>query len=64
MTIEGEEIFYQRGDVIAPFAQRENVQRDDVEAIEEVCAKAALAHILRKVAIGRGDGEAAGRGAR
>src|SRR5947209_1575530 len=50
-----EEVFDERGYVFAPVAQRRDVERDDVEAVEEVCAEAPLLNVVGEVAVGGGD---------
>src|ERR1043166_1921612 len=52
---EREEVLDERGDVFAPPAQGGDVERDDVEAVEEVCAEAPLPHVFGEVAVGGGD---------
>ena len=41
--------------MVAAMAKRRDVERDDVEAIEEVCAKASRRDFVREVAVGCGD---------
>src|SRR5205085_8534669 len=60
-AIEREEMFDERRDVFASLAQGRDVERDDVQTIEEVGAEALLLHFLRKVAIGGGDDAHVGR---
>ncbi len=45
----------ERRNVLAAVAQRRQHHLDDVEAIEEILAEAALADAGREVSIGRGD---------
>ena len=49
------EVADQRRDVVAPLAQRRHVDRDDVEAVEQVLAERALVDLLFEVLVGRGD---------
>ena len=44
----------ERGDVVAPLAQRGQAQRDDVEAVVEIFTELALGDQLVDVAMGRG----------
>ena len=50
-----EEMAGQNRDVVQPFAQGRHLQRVDAEAVIEVGAEAALAHLDRQDAIGGGD---------
>jgi hypothetical protein len=52
---EREEVFDEGGDVVAAVAERRDVERDDVETVEEVCAEAAGGDVLGEVAVGGGD---------
>ena len=45
----------ERRDLLAPLAQRRQLQADDVEAVEEVLAEAALGDELFEVGVGGGD---------
>src|SRR5262249_33951304 len=45
----------ERGDVVGALAKGRDLQRDHVEAIEEVLAEAALVDELAQAAVGRGD---------
>ncbi len=45
----------QHRDVVAPLAQRRQLQLDDVEPVEEVLAEAAAPHALRQVLVRRAD---------
>ncbi len=45
----------QRRNLLAPLAQRRQPQADDVEAVEEVLAEAALGDERLEVGVGRGD---------
>ena len=45
----------QRQDVLAAFAQRRNVQRQHVQAIEQVFAEAPLGDFFAQIAVGGGD---------
>src|SRR5690606_34770065 len=42
-------------DVVAPLAERRDVERDDVEAVVQVAPEGALAHLVLEVAVRRGD---------
>ena len=53
--VEVEEVLRQQGNVFAAGAQRGQVHGDDVEAVEEVFAEAALAHLLAQIDVGGGD---------
>ncbi len=50
-----EEIVGQRRDVFAAFAQRRQIQCDDVDAIEQILAKAAGGNFVGEIAIGGAD---------
>ena len=52
MTKRARKAIGQGQDVFAAFAQRRQVQGDDVEAIEQVFAEAAVAHHVFKVEVG------------
>ncbi|KPH64466.1 hypothetical protein ADT71_11335 [Novosphingobium sp. ST904] len=45
----------ERGDIVRPLAQGAQGEREDVEAVIEVRAKAAFGHFGRQVAVGAGD---------
>ena len=51
----GEKLLDQRRDVLAPRAQRRQLERDDLEAVQQVLAKPALLDQHAQVAMGRGD---------
>ena len=51
----GGEVLGERRDVVAPFAQRRQSQRDDVDAVEQVFAEPPLGDHLGEVAVGGGD---------
>ena len=55
LRVAGEEVLDQRRDVVAPRAQRRQLDVDDVQAIEEIGAEAAVAHLGLEVAVGGGD---------
>ena len=61
-----EEVLGQRRDLLAALAQRRHAAADDVQAVEEVLAEAAVGDELIEVRVGRGDdadvARAAGRG--
>ena len=46
---------HQRRDVLAPIAQRRHVNRNDVEAVEQILAERALRDFFFEVLVGRGD---------
>ena len=50
-----DEVLDQRRDVLAPLAQRRNVDRDHVEPVEEILLEPAVGDHLPEVAVGRGD---------
>ena len=50
-----EEVLHQQRNVVAPLAQRGQLHRDHVEAIEEILAERALGDHLREIGVGRGD---------
>src|SRR5258705_2518724 len=50
-----DEVRGQERDIVAALAERRQVDRDDVESIEEVLAKNTVGYRLGHVAIGRGD---------
>ena len=45
----------QQRDVFLAIAQRRQLHRDDVQAVEQVLAKLALGNHFREVAVGGGD---------
>ena len=49
------EMLDQQRDVLAPFAQRRHLDRDDVEPVEQVLEELAVGDQLPQIAIGRGD---------
>src|SRR5262249_18490611 len=51
----GDEILGEQDDVVAALAQRRHVDRDGVEAVEQVAAELALARALLERRIGGGD---------
>ena len=53
--VEVEKVLGEQGNVFAAGAQRRQVDGDDVEAVEEVFAEAAVAHRLAQVDVGGGD---------
>ena len=50
-----EEVLGEHRNLVAPLAQRRQVDRDDVEAEEEVVAELAVGARLRQILVGRGD---------
>ena len=50
-----EEMLHQQRNVVAPLAQRRQLHRDDVQAVEQILAERAVRDHLREVAVGRGD---------
>ena len=53
--VELEEVLSEQGDVFAALTERRKLQHDDVEAVEEVFAEAAVFDGLLEVDIGGGD---------
>jgi len=53
-----EEVVRQRRDVLAPLAQRRQIDLDRVQAEEQVLAEAARRHFFPKVRVGRRDDSA------
>src|SRR5262249_58795517 len=54
--VDAQEVLRQQGDVFPPVAQRRDVDRDDVEPIEEGLAGPLLLYHLREILVcGRGD---------
>ena len=51
----GDEVVDEAGDLVAAFAQRRDRQADDVEAVEEVLAEAAVADGVFEIGVGGGD---------
>ena len=49
------EVVHERGNLVAPLAQRRNLQRDDVEPVEQIFAESSVLHRLFEVGVGRGD---------
>ncbi len=50
-----EEVGDEQGDVLFALAERRDLDRHDVQPVEEVLAEAALLDLLLQVAVGRGD---------
>ena len=50
-----DEMLDQHRDVLAPLAQRRHLDRNDVEAIEQILAKLAVGDQLAQVAVGGGN---------
>ena len=50
-----DEVIDERRDVVAPFAQRRDLDRDHVEPVVEVLLEPAVADHLFQIAVGRGD---------
>ena len=50
-----EEVLHEQRDVVAPLAQRRQVDADDVQPVEEVLAEPPVLHLLLQVDVGRGD---------
>ena len=50
-----DEVIDEHRDVLAPLAQRRNVDRDDVQPVVEILLEPAVGDHLPQVAVGRGD---------
>ena len=50
-----DEILDEIGNVLAPLGEARHAQRHDVQAVIEILAEAALAHVALEIAAGRGD---------
>ena len=54
-VVDADEVLDQRRDVLAPLAQRRDLDVDDVEAVVEVVAELARLDLAPQVAVGGGD---------
>ena len=54
LAVVVQEVLHQQRDVVAPLAQRRQVDREHVEPVEQVFAETPLAHGLAEVFVGRG----------
>src|SRR5258706_8062677 len=50
-----DEVFNQHGDIFLAFAQRRNLDRKHIKAIEEIAAKCAASNSVLQVTVGGGD---------
>ena len=55
LRVLADEVFDEYGDVLAPLAQRRDLDRDHVEPVEEILLELALGDELPQVAVGGGD---------
>src|SRR5690349_12917862 len=55
LACAAQEVIDQTGEIVQPVAQRRDVDRHDVEPVEQVCAERPARDLLFKVLMGRGD---------
>jgi hypothetical protein len=49
------EVFHQHLDILAPLAQRWQLNREHIQAIEKIFSEFLVSNVLVQIAIGRGD---------
>src|SRR5271157_5171984 len=51
----GDKIVHQQGNILAPFAKRRDLNRENVQSIEKILAELPLSNHRGKIAMGRGN---------